>query len=698
MPTKNGKTKIKLPKIDGDLKNESFKVVTTTSHGDIIEVAAVESGAAILNNEKSMENTRLLVIPEKLLPDTDRIDIEKIKNRGGFEPIIPRIPGRNIEIDRIPDDILKKWFFLLCRVTGTVRKNCGTAGAPVYCPVPNAIVHICEVDKWSLVLERLPLKKLNSIRESLLRGVQIDKPELLPSVRNINSRYKQMVDLPSALKMELQVTPTVDLKRLFVDKFQIFHPYFCRLPWIWPWLYKCTEITTVHTDANGNFSKYISYHRYGDKPDVYVWVEYPTSDGLITVYRPNIPCFTRWNYKCGSQITITITDNRVPCTCPDLVGTDNIWMYSVGHDPISDIEQRSPALSDTVGNLTQQIEGLIPSSAGYRPYGGTLSFRTHFGHSFPTNNFKYFRWEYRQLKDAQLNPDITNWTPIKTSLHRPYLVLKNGLPKIKNFSLFNNSNELYTIPSDQVSDHVTPDSGETLIDWTSEFMVTAKFSTTDFNDGLYQFRMRLYNQAGNDAFLPVDNWLVTDPAQPGSGAVAKTVDQEFVEIAGGSQSVGFTFSMRIDNTPCYAEILETEIFNASIPPRTVSSCGFIQYNPGDMARIKFIARQENGFGRIKFDLIRGLVDVNALQIALNDLQFTSTDASSSSATFQHAGGGVYTCTIPVSMLTGGTSGLPFCPQASFAEVLKVEALHTNGYSVLQGYDAEDAGSFAIEPV
>ena len=62
----------------------------------------------------------------------------------------------------------------------------------------------------------------------------------------------------------------------------------------------------------GASSTTIWYPCFGDHPDLYFSVEYSIGGSWTFVYRPSIACHTWWNFVCGSSVTITVTDPRVP--------------------------------------------------------------------------------------------------------------------------------------------------------------------------------------------------------------------------------------------------------------------------------------------------------------------------------------------------------------------------------------------------
>src|SRR5262249_20910809 len=91
----------------------------------------------------------------------------------------------------------------------------------------------------------------------------------------------------------------------------LIRPYLCWWDWLWPWFWRCDEVRVVETDDNGRFDVTI-YHRCDDEPDLYFWVEYFLAGAWTPVYQPWRVCATYWDFDCASEVTIRVTDPRVP--------------------------------------------------------------------------------------------------------------------------------------------------------------------------------------------------------------------------------------------------------------------------------------------------------------------------------------------------------------------------------------------------
>src|SRR5690606_28151314 len=78
-------------------------------------------------------------------------ELEKIN---AYQPFLDKKIRRNevVELLPVPERIYELWWSCSCRVTGRVTKKVSIGGAWQIMPVCKARVHICEVDRWHLIL------------------------------------------------------------------------------------------------------------------------------------------------------------------------------------------------------------------------------------------------------------------------------------------------------------------------------------------------------------------------------------------------------------------------------------------------------------------------------------------------------------------------------------------------------------------
>jgi hypothetical protein len=198
----------------------------------------------------------------------------------------------------------------------------------------------------------------------------------------------------------------------------LFRHYFCIWP-TWWWLFRrCEEICTVTTDENGRFDT-SHWELCGEELDLYFWVDYNIDGAWTTVYRPPVPCNVHWNYPCGSDVTIRITDPRVAVirSDPDLSGMQ-VTLLSIGNS-------YSPGQIHGASAGTQ--EGLTIVDG--RPFGGSLEPNVAFSSDALINSkIHYYRWSYRRLTTGDgSTPALGDWTHISTPVYRHYQVVdQNG--------------------------------------------------------------------------------------------------------------------------------------------------------------------------------------------------------------------------------------------------------------------------------
>jgi len=128
----------------------------------------------------------------------------------------------------------------------------------------------------------------------------------------------------------------------------------------------------------------IFYRCWGDHPDLYFWVEYFINGQWVTVYDPGRACHTYWNYVCGSEVTITITDPRVPGIPGGVdLGFKGLLVTTIGSGVcVKDV----PTSGAGVGLF------------GDAPFGATLDLRADFGMTdLRAAGIIYYLWSYKRL-------------------------------------------------------------------------------------------------------------------------------------------------------------------------------------------------------------------------------------------------------------------------------------------------------------
>lgn len=478
--------------------------------------------------------------------------------------------------------------------------------------------------------------------------------------------------------------------------------------WPWWWWYTCDEIAVVETDHFGRFDTWIAYRCAGDKPDLYFWVEYLIDGAWQTVYRPPIPCYTHWDYVCGTEVTIRVHDPRVPACdgVPDLPGCQ-VAIMSIGNQvSVSEIQGAGAAPAD---------EGLTNDG---RPFGGRLEPHVWFSRSaLFAKGITHYRWSYRRLTQPDgVTPMVGGWNVMDRRVGRHYSVID---PVTSDLSFpFEQLGPDPAAPAANLFRIQPLDPPAPGIDWevrdAREDTASAFFMTHTLeggNAGLaagkYEVKLELFKVTGGVA--TVVDWdaegvlmKVSDqPAPIGQNTDTTVTATSYYRIKSGGNTVAFRMVLRVDNNKCFAQIHTILGSGLSTDP----NCGYIEYQPNALATISFQAMHPNDFGRLNFDIRRGLsVDVPDASVH-GPLKPTSLDTDAGPPYTAPAGPftrnaiGVYTTTVPVdTLLTSNTpSGTTPCARAAFAETLYVHATATDGWGDLDYLDSGlRSAAFALD--
>ncbi|MEP7110102.1 MAG: hypothetical protein ABI760_19055 [Ferruginibacter sp.] len=690
---------------------------------------------------------RLFIAPasdEKIQKVTS---IEELENFKPYEPILKADAQGNFNTLPIPSIVSQFWLFCKCRVTGKISKWFNVGNNWEDRAICRAKVHICDIDAIRYWIYRVPDFIIAKIPEVILQPKELIKfpipvPDPPPFLRNeavtparesINifkttSVENKQMDFAAKLP-ELNISirqnfasGNLDLIReTIIENFTILHPWFCLWPWWWPYFYRCQELAVVYTDANGRFDTDVSYMCFRDKPDIYIWVEYMINGAWEIVYHPPIPCNIRWNYACGTPINIHITDPRVPgnCCCDCSLPGELVWIRSVGSTSVSHINQLSVLQSPPAQSVPYDRIGLTDAAAVYdpwflptatgdfkRPFGGSPSLYMGFGSSLPNAGIYYYRWSYQQVKNAQLANVADGYKalePLNGVVNKGYqfeYIDSNGdtqsapnSVKLGPFTVGTNDN-LYIIPPERPN--MAPfNVPETSPDWhePTDSMYTIGFNsallkrgTVPGGDGLYEFKLELFDQAGNLLTnVPKNTFKVPDYNNAGFSLNAPDILLENPTVATAS---AYNMLMRIDNSQCQADIFTV---NVNGTPASLDCCGFASYKPGGVEadlELSFLATHDNNFAVFAFDVVKGTCGRVPIANA-NGMVIDSAFGYVLSA-------GVYDKHFTPSQLLGecynNGNG-----KAAFAETLSVAAMATDGSYRLYSKDDGRVAAFALEP-
>lgn len=682
--------------------------------------------------------------------------VELMRKLGAYEPAWTFDPARPIQelLPILPRD-WQRWRWCTCRIRGHVVRPVSIGGTVRNLPVCHARVHICEVDRLPWFIRRLPDDIIHRLRDELLRelarpfpiptpepdpppfaidpGFIDPTPEKLARRQDLRgvaqaTRFMSPADrvalnpqpLPprerggvssalDAVALDPQPLPpriaTLDptmlaalgspalplVRETLIAHPEILRPYLCLWPWLW-WRYRCDEIAIVDTGWDGRFD--VPYwYLCGDRPDLYIWVEYQIGGAWTTVYRPPIGCHTFWDYACGSDITVSVTDPRVPACGepPDLSGLQ-VAVMSIGENvSVHQIQLAAAGAS----------EGLTVTGS---PFGGVLEPRVQFGRSaLIAAGITHYRWSYHRLTlsdgvTAAVDPD---WHHLDQRVLRHFLVIDPAPPHALSFpteqmgpdaslpglDLFRIQPLAPSVPSDGWA---TVDSHE---DNATAFFPTHLLSGGDAEAAAGKYELKLELSRSNGTLVNLTDagvaLRVADIDAPFGGATVTTTapPPEQLILDGAGKVVAFRMVVRIDNNVCHGDIHDTTVNGAS-----AGSCGFLEYPPGQaavtMAHLSFLAMHPHDFATFTFDVARGSAGAVA-----------SASASGAVGVAQNGYvpvAGVYGKDIAVATLLDDPPHAPPCSRGAFAEHLVVHASATDGWSRLSYLDAPRLGEKGLE--
>ncbi len=713
-----------------------------------------ESTVTAAENIKSFlsaKQLRLFIAPTPAQNVKSITSMEELDNLKPYEPVLNADREGKISILPLPNIITQFWPFCRCRVTGKVSKWNLVGNNWQDQPVCRARVHICDVDiirYWiykipDFIIARIP-KLILDPKEIIKRPFPVPEPEpfsrrasfaapisekaIFKTTGTDDAHMAHAAKLPE-LSMEARqnlASGNINLVReTILNNYASLHPWLCLWPWTWPYFYKLNELKVVYTDAAGRFDTQISYNCFRDRPDIYIWVEYMINGSWETVYRPAVPCNVRWDYNCGTNINIHVTDPRVPvnCCCDCHLPGELVWVRAVGNTSISHIKQESllkapvnqTVLYDRIGLTDSGAAGdpsFLPVLEGdfIRPFGGSPTLNMGFGSSLPNTNTFYYRWSYRQRTNADLvsTPDVFKpLLPIYGELNKGYqyeYTDANGDTQSAPNSvrlgpnLVAGNDNLYIIPPERpnMAPFNVPEASP---DWhqPTDFMNSIGFNSatlknnilnTEGADGLYEFKLELFNQAGTlITAVPRNTFKVPKYTD---ASLSENAPDILLANETATTAAAFNMLMRIDNSKCEADIYTLKV-NGN--PAATDCCGFASYRPGSTEadlEITFKAVHDNDFAVFSFGVVKGTcggVSAAGATGMVIDSDIVHNYAMSAGIYGKHF--------TPADLLgdcyAGGTG------KAAFAESLHVAAMATDGYARLSGNDAGSLAAFALEP-
>jgi hypothetical protein len=714
--------------------------------GEFITCAPVKGNQVQLKlTDTQAKKARIILAPSP--PENfvdDKPNFEKIQRRQAYNPPWGFDPKtRKYELSPIPKILMKYWLWCKCLVRGKVVKRVTMGATTEEWPVYLARVHICEVDPVWLILRRIPEREIFRIRDELIKeigkpipspfepllsfdsGVIDHSPEnvarmkmempyrlkapLLKVTPQLLSTAKKL-SIPAKTKVALSSASAETVKQALADNIDLIRPYLRLWPWIWPFFLHCDEIAVVLTDKQGQFSANTWYLCAGDHPDIYFWVEYQIGSAWTTVYRPPIMCYTYWNYACGTEVMIPISDPRVPWYSePSPIPGKQVAILTIGHDvSIAEIQRVTAGTN----------EGL--TTAG-EPFGGSLEPTVWFGDGIAASGITHYRWSYRRLTDSKGNLVADVWHALDYRVIRHYgEILADGTlvfkpfpigpdPVVPGAALFKLQPKNPPLSPGAISAAWAPqvDARENTA---NAFFLSHLLEGGNPEEAAGKCELKLELLRYNSTTHAITKVNLTDEgvllkiptteAPFGSGtvptrvvphdlAIAPDMEDRVIREGSANKIVAFRLVLHIDNNPCQADIYPIKVTGAAPGTwETVGTCGFIRYSPTTpvsppaQALISFKAAHPNNFARFVFTMVKGSTGyVNSACAPVNPtVAWTSLPLVKDNPVngFIRDATSVYSKQMPIPNLVGT------CPDgtAAFGENLSVYPLATDGWSTL----------------
>lgn len=702
-------------------KSHQLHVYVTGPDGSIVESAAINENQVTLKKTKDelQGQHRIYIAPQVPIELSQKAN-EKLLIKAGAYQVVQNFKDDLITVVKLPISVLAPWLFNNCLIAGTITNTIIVDGNEVTLPVCNARVHLIEVEfEWRypylpVILKPIPNWVLadigNKFREIYPAITHIDpsgpielRSKTTRSLAMLNAgddaKLKALPPLPTKVLHGITSTSIETVKQTIVDNHHLLYPYFCYWPFYWYWIYDMSEDNIVYTDCNGRFECWENTLTEDSALNIYTWVEVEINGIWTTVYRPfGVPCHTLWNYNCGTPININLHNPKIlPCVCNVLEG-DIVWVKRIGtgtsvrNISLNTADVGKPSSFPDARGLTMRSD--VISNNWVCPFTNSFPIVVQFGDGFPSSNIKYFRWKYRQISDADLNPLNPVYTYQKGALDKGYTYQGldiNGnavfYTGVKGLDISLGGSTAYKIPHV----HASVDTGIASAEWDQDTTTIYVNAKTDLLNGVYEFVLELLDVAGNVAnvganIFQIDSFLPSPPNPASTPAIG--VDGGYVIPNGGSVN-GFRFLMRVDNDQTTCEIYNAMIRNGDGTTTTSdTSCGFAEYKDKatGSALLRFHARQPHRYADFSFSVIRGNGNIIAPAEANGEVPEPHINVWTS--------GGIVDCQVNPSIndMLGG------CTRGAFAESLYVRAYHTDGSNRIDSYDSYKWAAFATTPV
>jgi len=451
---------------------------------------------------------------------------------------------------------------------------------------------------------------------------------------------------------------------------ELLHPVLC---WLWPAAVSYQLVATATTDDCGKFRASVYVGCSSDEPDLYFRAYRRFGDLRLPLYEPTpVACHTRWDYACGSEVTLLTTSPfAVTCsTCQPVIAPDHwVLAMAVGNTSLAAIHGTGPDISSAPVGQTAANSVWREGAA----FGGELRLRFEFDNSLRSDvDVRFYRVRWRKAGSG--NP----WLDLDGAVWRHYAHWVGPTLMIEPYKLgpqpVGGTPNLFEIPP-SVSPAGQWIVADAVVDTTSAIFPSAALAPAGGGEGLYEFELTLFKADGSEvdaAGLATLGINYRIPKTVDLTTTIETADAATLGLVGGGRLV---YLLHVDNNACVAGI-EAPTLGGS--PAS-DDCGVLRYTAvGDAMALGYLAVQPNGFATYQFDVHRGTTHLAAVS--------------------RPGGPG----TLPVggapwthSIATSAGELLGTCMIAGFAETLEVYAHITNGWSRQWHYDASSVRAFAL---
>lgn len=515
--------------------------------------------------------------------------------------------------------------------------------------------------------EELELKEVTATSAAALRKAEATEERLFafdsgePTEADpdeVTASLRALADVP-----ELRIAADAGLapfKSALVKQPALLRPLLC---WLWPQAVTMQLVATVTTDDCGRFRAVFYRGCSSDVPDLYFKAYRRIGWWRIPILAPlPVACHTWWDYACGTEVTLWTTSPwaHTCLPCGPVIAPDH-WVLpmAVGNTSLASIRGTSVALQPSTN------AGNIGLTGGGAPWGGWLRFRIEFDHTLRTDlNVRYYRVRWRKVGSG--NP----FMPLNSDIRRHYAHMVGSMLVIDPYLLgkqtIGGTPNLYEIPPalPPIGQWVIADAVE---DTTSSLFLSQTFAPPA-GAGLYEFELTLFTAAGAAVNATTAGIAFRVPTTTDLTATIPTANAAALGLV--TAAGRFVMQLHVDNNECTA-LIDPPVVGGSV---SADPCGLLRYGPGDSVTLGYTASHPNGFATYTFNVQKGVTPVLSQGGPVGPPP------------------GTHSIGTTAAVLLGG------CTIAGFAETLHVDAMATDGWSRLSGYDDDKVRAFALAPV